>query len=360
MRIGIDFGGTKTEIICLNADNGKELYRQRVPSPQNDYKATVKNMAGLVLAAEKTLKQKGTVGVGIPGTVSSVTGLVKNANSTWLNGNPLDKDLEKALGRPVRVENDANCFAVSEATDGAGAGKRVVFGVIIGTGCGAGVVVEGKSLVGLNGIGGEWGHNPLPFPRAHSADYDKMVRHFDKGENRDAIISKTYAKKARPEYFAKDWSWNEFPGEQCYCGKRGCIETWISGTGFKKDYARVTGEDLSTHDIIANALEGEKKAVAALDRYIDRLARALSGIIDVIDPDVIVLGGGMSNVMRLYKDTPKIWDRYIFSDTCHTKIAPPRHGDSSGVRGAAWLWGREATAAAQDNKKTVKARKKAR
>ncbi len=187
-----------------------------------------------------------------------------------------------------------------------------------------------------------------------------MVKHFDKGEDRDAIISKTYAKKARPEYFAKDWSWNEFPGEQCYCGKRGCIETWISGTGFKKDYARVTGEDLSTHDIIANALEGEKKAVAALDRYIDRLARALAGIIDVIDPDVIVLGGGMSNVMRLYKDTPKIWDRYIFSDTCHTKIAPPRHGDSSGVRGAAWLWGREATAAAQDNKKVVKARKKAR
>ena len=360
MRIGIDLGGTKTEIIGLNADNGKELYRQRVPSPQNDYKATVKNMAALVEAAEKTLGKKGTVGVGIPGTVSSVTGLVKNANSTWLNGNPLDKDLEKLLGRPVKVENDANCFAVSEATDGAAAGKRVVFGVIIGTGCGAGVVVEGKSLTGLNGIGGEWGHNPLPLPRACTGDADKLLRHFDKGENRDSVISQTYAKKARPEYFAKDWSWNEFPGEQCYCGKRGCIETWISGTGFKKDYARVTGEDMSTHDIIANAEKGEQKAVAALDRYIDRLARALAGIVDIIDPDIIVLGGGMSNVTRLYSDVPKIWERYIFSDTCHTKIVPPRHGDSSGVRGAAWLWGHEEKAQAAQDSKPAKASKKAR
>lgn len=343
MRIGIDLGGTKTEIICLNADNGKELYRQRVPSPQ-DYAGTVKNMASLVDAAEKTLGQKGTIGVGIPGTVSSVTGKVKNANSTWLNGNPLDKDLASAVGRPVRVENDANCFAVSEATDGAAAGKRVVFGVIVGTGCGAGVVVEGKSVTGLNGIGGEWGHNPLPMPKIYHENPSAYLKHFEKS---DVAISTTYAKKKHPEFFTKDWAWNEYPGEQCYCGKRGCVEKWISGTGFKKDYARVTGEDLSTHDIIANAEKGEKKAVAALDRYIDRMARALAGIIDILDPDVIVLGGGMSNVQRLYTDVPKVWDSYIFSDTCHTPIVPPRHGDSSGVRGAAWLWekGAEAKAA---------------
>ena len=338
MHIGIDFGGTKTEIICLNADNGKELYRHRIPSPQNDYTATVKSIAFLVETAEKTLGKKGTVGVAIPGTVSSVTGLVKNANSIWMNGNPLDKDLEKILNRPVKVENDANCFVVSEATDGAAAGKRVVFGVIIGTGCGGGVAIEGKSITGLNGIGGEWGHNPLPFPRVCVEDADKLFHHFDKGENRDFAIGKTYIEKARPEYFTNDRSWNEFPGDQCYCGKRGCLETWISGTGFRKDYARITGEELSTHDIIANAEKGEKKALAALNRYIDRLARALAGVINVIDPDIIVLGGGMSNVTRLYQDTPKIWDRYIFSDTCHTTLIPPRHGDSSGVRGAAWLW----------------------
>ncbi len=356
MRIGIDLGGTKTEIICLNADNGKEIYRQRVPSPKNDYKATIKNMASLVEAAEKTLGKKGTVGIGIPGTVSSVTGLVKNANSTWLNGHPLDKDLEKVLRRPIKVDNDANCFAVSEATDGAAAGHSVVFGVIIGTGCGAGVVVNGQSLIGLNGIGGEWGHNPLPFPRAHvsAKEATQLVRHFDSGKNCDSVISKTYAKKARPEYFAPDSSWNEFPGEQCYCGKRGCVETWISGTGFKKDYARATGEELSTHDIIVNAAKGEKKAVAALDRYVDRLSRALAGVVDVIDPDVIVLGGGMGNVERLYKDVPKVWERYIFSDTCHTKILPPRHGDSSGVRGAAWLWGNDADSAVPSRKTIAK------
>jgi fructokinase len=340
MRIGIDLGGTKTEIICLNETNGKELYRQRVPTPHNDYKATIQNMAALVHGAEETLgtKKKGTVGVGIPGTVSSVTGKVKNANSTWLNGNPLDKDLEAAIGRPVKVENDANCFAVSEATDGAAAGKSVVFGVIIGTGCGAGVVVNGQSVMGINGIGGEWGHNPLPIPRVYSDKPDAWLNHFDGGEDRSTIINATYAKKDRPSYFTNDWAWNEYPGEQCYCGKRGCIETWISGTGFKKEYARITKENLSTHDIIANAEKGEPKAAAALDRYIDRVARCLAGVVNIIDPDVIVLGGGMSNVGKLYTDIPKIWEKYIFSDTCRTSIVPPRHGDSSGVRGAAWLW----------------------
>ena len=241
MRIGIDLGGTKTEIICLNADNGKELYRQRVPSPQQDYPATVKSIAELVHTAEETVNQTGTVGVGIPGTVSGITGLVKNANATWLNGHPLDKDLEAAIGRPVRVENDANCFAVSEATDGAGAGKGVVFAVIIGTGCGAGIAVNGKSIVGLNGLGGEFGHNPLPLPRLYHEEAAPLFAHFDKGRDTEKTVNPTYAHKARPEYVTTDWAWNEYPGEQCYCGKRGCTETWISGTGFRRDYARITG-----------------------------------------------------------------------------------------------------------------------
>jgi fructokinase len=340
MHIGIDLGGTKTEIICLDSDNGKELYRQRVPSARDDYKGTVTSIAELVTAAEKTLGQKGSVGVGIPGTVSSVTGKVKNANMTWLNGSPLDKDLAAALQREVKVENDAYCFAVSEAVDGAGEGKKTVFGVIIGTGCGAGVVIDGQPLTGLNGIGGEWGHDPLPLPRVYHENPAALFNHFDRGADTEKIVSATYAKKARPEYFTSDWAWNEFPGEQCYCGKRGCVETWISGTGFKKEYARITGEELSTHDIIANAKKGEPKAAAALDRYVDRLARALAGIVNTLDPDIIVLGGGMSNVSKLYEDVPKIWERYIFSDVCHTPIVPPRHGDSSGVRGAAWLWAR--------------------
>ncbi|MGZ9097438.1 MAG: ROK family protein [Micavibrio sp.] len=344
MRIGIDLGGTKTEVICLNVENGKELYRHRVPTPENDYAATIRNMADLVAMAEKTLGTHGTVGVGIPGTVSSVTGLVKNANSTWLNGQPLDKDLSAALKRPVRVENDANCFAVSEAVDGAAAGKRTVFGVIIGTGCGAGLVVDGRSVMGLNGIGGEWGHNPLPFPRVYHEDPSALLYHFDAGQNRDSVINPTYAKKGRPEYFTKDRDWNEYPGEQCYCGKRGCIETWISGTGFKKEYARINSDALATHDIIQSAEKGEPRAVAALDRYIDRLARCLAGVVNIFDPDIIVLGGGMSNVAQLYDGVPKVWENYIFSDTCHTKIVPPRHGDSSGVRGAAWLWDKNESA----------------
>jgi len=334
MHIGIDLGGTKTEVICLNADNGNELYRQRVPSARTGYQGTIDTIVSLVRQAEDVLSKKGTVGIGIPGTVSSLNGLVKNSNTLALNGKPLDKDLAAALGRPVKVENDANCFAVSEAVDGAGEGKRVVFGVIIGTGCGAGVVINGQPLTGLNGIGGEWGHNPLPLPRLYEKTPSALLTGFGKGHE----ISSIYAHKPHPEYFTDDPALNEFPGEQCYCGKRGCLETWISGTGFKQEYKRVTGEELSTHDIIANAKKGEARAVAALDRYIDRLARALAGVIDIIDPDIIVLGGGMSNVAQLYPGVPAVWDRYIFSDACHTPIAPPRHGDSSGVRGAAWLW----------------------
>lgn len=338
MRIGIDLGGTKTEIICLNDKNGKEIYRQRVPSPKNDYKATLKNIGELVARAEETLGIKGTVGVGIPGTVSKVTGLVKNANSVWLNGHPLDKDLEKILERPVRVQNDANCLAVSEASDGAGAGKDVVFAVIIGTGCGAGITIHGKPISGLNGIGGEWGHNPLPHPKLFTDNKTKICDVWDVHIDPETTVNPTYALKERPDYFVDDLAVNEFPGPQCYCGKRGCLETWISGTGLKNDYARVTGESLSTHDIVANAKQGEAKALDALNRYTDRLARGLAGVIDILDPDVVVLGGGMSNVTSLYTDVPKIWDQYIFSDTVETPIVKSAHGDSSGVRGAAWLW----------------------
>lgn len=338
MRIGVDLGGTKTEIICLNDNNGKEIYRQRVPSPKNDYEATVKNIAKLVEMAEEITGEKGTVGVGIPGTISSVTGKIKNANSTWLNGNPLDKDLEALLNRPVRAENDANCFAVSEATDGAAAGKNCVFAVIIGTGCGAGIALNGKPHTGLNGIGGEWGHNPLPLPRLYAPQPDEHLFPFDHGNDQSGIISPVYAHKDRLEFFVAEPQLSEYPGPQCYCGKRGCLETWISGPSFKADYERVTGESLSTHDIIAAAEKGDDKAMAALDRYIDRLARGLSSVINVLDPDVIVLGGGMSNVTALYSGVPKIWDKYVFSDTVETTIVPPRFGDSSGVRGAAWLW----------------------
>jgi len=335
MRIGIDLGGTKTEIICLHQQNGKELYRQRVPTPQNDYEATVRSIKELVERAEDTLGETGTVGIGTPGSISDATGVIKNSNSVWVNGKPLDKDLEAALGREVRVQNDANCFAVSEATDGAAAGKAVVFGVIIGTGCGGGVVINGKPIRGVNGIGGEWGHNPLPYPKSYRRDPAQSIELF---KSHNAQITED---DGAISYFVDEEILNEWPGPLCYCGKRGCQETWISGPGFKNDYIRVTGQELSTHDIIAAMNQGEEQAVAAFARYVDRLARALSVVINLIDPDVVVLGGGMSNVSQLYQDVPAVWDRYIFSDTIDTKLVPPRFGDSSGVRGAAWLWNDE-------------------
>jgi fructokinase len=331
MRIGLDLGGTKTEIICLDQHNGKELYRQRIPTARGDYQVTVRTLSDLVQQAEQTLGMTGTVGIGIPGTVSSVTGLVKNANSTWINGHPLDKDVSAVLGRPVKIQNDANCFAVSESVDGSAEGYRVVFGVIIGTGCGGGLCIDGRAQTGINGIGGEWGHNPLPYPRIYSENQDEILSRFEKAAG---------AVEAIPTYFSDSPATSEYPGPLCYCGKRGCQETWISGTGFKNDYRRVNGDDMSTHDIIAAAKTGEPKAVAALERYTDRLARALSVVINILDPDAIVLGGGMSNVASLYTDIPEIWGKYVFSDTIDTKLLSPRHGDSSGVRGAAWLWGK--------------------
>lgn len=327
VRIGIDFGGTKTEVIALDAHNGKELYRKRILNEKGSYDVTLKSFLDLVGEAEAALGTKGTVGMGMPGCISDDTGFVKNSNAVWMNGKPLKKDLEKLLDREVRIENDANCFAVSEAVDGAGLGKKVVFGVIIGTGCGGGVAVEGKPVKGVNGIGGEWGHNPLPYPRVFTQPLPKNIFSTTEVQPSKKIVN-----------YTADPAWNEYPGDLCYCGKWSCQETWISGTGFKRDYNRVTNEDLSTHDIIANAKNGEPKAVAALERYIDRLARALSVVINIIDPDVIVLGGGMSNVAALYEEVPKIWDKYIFTDIIHTQLKSPLHGDSSGVRGAAWLW----------------------
>ena len=296
MRIGIDLGGTKIEGVALAAD-GREQWRRRVAAPRGHYADSVRAIAGLVAALEAETGERGTVGVGIPGAISPATGLVKNANSTWLIGKPLSEDLSRALDRPVRLANDANCFALSEATDGAGAGAAVVFGVIIGTGTGGGVVVHGRVLGGANAIGGEWGHNPMP-----------------------AAID------------------DERPGPPCYCGRSGCIETWLSGPALGRDYAADGGDPLSATDIAARAADGEPRAAAALARYERRFARAIGTIINVIDPDVVVLGGGLSNIERLYDNVPRLWSSFVFSDRVDTRLVRAVHGDASGVRGAAWLW----------------------
>lgn len=292
MHIGIDLGGTKTEIIALD-DGGAELYRLRIPTRRETYDDIVEMLAGLVRQAESELGRTSTVGIGIPGTISARTGLVKNANTTQLNGHALDKDLEAVLGRPVRLMNDANCLALSEAVDGAGAGHDVVFAAILGTGCGAGVAIDGQPWAGANLVGGEWGHNPLPWMREE-----------------------------------------EYPGPACWCGKKGCLETFISGTGFVQDY----GGGKSGAEIVALARSGDRQAQAALDRYADRLARALAATINILDPDVIVLGGGMSNVDELYEKVPTLLPSHVFGGECATPVVRNRHGDSSGVRGAAWLW----------------------
>ena len=299
MRIGIDLGGTKTEIIVL--DRNQEIYRKRVPTPTRTYEETVHCLRDLVKEFEGHPLCAGhtpSVGIGIPGTLSAETGLVKNANSTQLIGHPLDRDLEAAIGRPVRIANDANCFALSEATDGAAAGADVVFGVILGTGCGGGLVVGGRPLIGANGIAGEWGHNPLPNPSP---------------EERAAM-------------------------PVCYCGRTGCIETWISGTGFAADYARTSGHTLTGKEIAARAAAGETAALEARGRLEARIARCLAGVVNIVDPDCIVLGGGLANLPDLAKRLAALWHPWIFSDTVRTRLCTARHGDSSGVRGAAWLW----------------------
>ncbi|WP_272681905.1 fructokinase [Providencia sp. PROV129] len=299
MRIGIDLGGTKIEVIALD-DDGETLFRKRVSTPKGDYPATLSAIVGLVNDAETATGQTGSVGVGIPGTLSPVTGKVKNANSTWLNGQFFDADLGKLLGREVKVANDANCLAVSEAVDGAGAGAKVVFAVIIGTGCGAGIALDGQLHSGGNGVAGEWGHNPLPWQ-------DDSDRQFLSNEN-------------------------------CYCGLTGCTELFVSGTGFMADYAKLSGEAKIGLDIVKLAQEGDKFAKIAMDNYLNRLAKALGQAINMLDPDVIVLGGGMSNVDSLYEELPTRIRSWVFGRECDTPIRKAVHGDSSGVRGAAWLF----------------------
>ncbi len=298
MRIGVDLGGSKIEAIAISPE-GEERVRERVVTPKNDYPGIVRAIADLVVAVEAKAGAQGTVGIGIPGTLSPATGLVKNANTTCLIGKAFDEDLEAALGRPVRIMNDANCFTLSEAVDGAAQGARVVFGVIIGTGCGSGTVIDEQALIGNNAIAGEWGHNPLPWPTD-----------------------------------------DERPGEPCFCGRNGCIETFLAGPALARDHRLHTGQDLTPREIADQACDpaNHSQADATLRRYENRLARALASIINVIDPDIIVLGGGISNVDRLYDNVPRQWSQYTFSDTITTRLVRAKYGDSSGVRGAAWLW----------------------
>jgi fructokinase len=296
MRIGIDLGGTKIEAVALG-DEGEELFRCRVPTPAGDYEATLRAIAGLVSSVEERIGQRGSVGIGTPGAISPRTGFIKNSNSIVLNGRPLDRDLAAMLGRSLRIENDANCFALSEAVDGAARDASVVFGVILGTGVGAGIVIDKRLVSGRNRIAGEWGHNPLPWPRAE-----------------------------------------EWPGPPCYCGKTGCIETFLSGAGLAREFRLRTGRDLTANDIASGAAAGDSAAVAVMETYEDRLARGLAHVINIVDPDLIVLGGGLSNIAGLYQKVPAIIQRFVFSDGVETPVVQAMHGDSSGVRGAAWLW----------------------
>ena len=293
-RIGIDLGGTKIEIAVL-APDGSEAFRHRIATPHGDYPATLDAIAALVREAEVKLGVTATVGIGIPGVISPATGRVKNANSTTLNGHTFDADIARKLGRAVRVENDANCFTLSEASDGAGTGYRLVFGIILGTGCGGGIAVDGRVHRGPHGVAGEWGHNPLPWPNP-----------------------------------------DEYPGPACWCGQRGCLETFVAGPGLARD---CDGPDaLDASGIPARAAAGDPRAQLALTRHADRLARGLAQVINLLDPDAIVLGGGLSNMAHLYTDLPRLLPRHVFSDVITTPILKNQHGDSSGVRGAAWLW----------------------
>jgi fructokinase len=297
IRFGVDLGGTKIEIVAL-ADDGRERLRRRVATPKDDYRAILDAVARLVSEAETELGESGTVGIGTPGSISRATGLLRGSNSVCLNGKAIKADLEALLKRPVQITNDANCFALSEAIDGGGAGAEVVFGVILGTGVGAGIVVRGALLTGPNMIAGEWGHNPLPWPRDE-----------------------------------------ERPGAACFCGHSGCIETFLSGPGIERDHLRATGEAATAHDIATRAAIGDAACEKTMQRYEERLARSLAHVINILDPDAIVLGGGMSNITRLYANVPALWKSWIFSDRVDTKLVTHVHGDSSGVRGAAWLGG---------------------
>ncbi len=304
MRIGVDLGGTKIEIIALG-DDGVELLRRRVATPANGYDATLAAIVDLIGATEIAIGARGSIGIGTPGSISLHSGLLRGSNSVVLNQRPIKSDLEALLQRQIRISNDANCFALSEATDGGGQHAPVMFGVILGTGVGGGIVVDGRLLNGRNAIAGEWGHNPLPWPSAA-----------------------------------------EVPGPACYCGRFGCIETYVSGPGMERDHRQVTGTSVSSHEVVARAADGDDACEATLKRYEERLARSLAHVVNVLDPDVIVLGGGMSNVARLYVNVPRLWEPWIFSDRVDTQLVPNVHGDSSGVRGAAWLWPAVPTAVA--------------
>ncbi|MEE2654316.1 MAG: ROK family protein [Pseudomonadota bacterium] len=300
MRIGVDLGGTKIEFIAIDND-GNTLMRNRIKAPQNKYSETLKAIETGILAIENSLDQIGSIGVGIPGTVSQQTGLVKGANSVWLIGHPIDKDLETILKRPVRVANDANCFALSESIDGAGTGYEVIFGVILGTGVGGGLCINGRIITGPNGIAGEWGHSPMPG------------------------VSPKLLKQRNKE-------------RSCYCGKQNCIETYLSGPGFSKSFLETAGKTLSPQEIVTKLEWGDPMANSVMQNYEQQLSRALSGVINILDPDVIILGGGISNVERLYENVPSLWQKWCFSDRVITPLKRAKHGDSSGVRGAAWLW----------------------
>src|SRR5215467_10522 len=295
-RIGIDLGDTKIEGAAIGISGSVHL-RRRIPTPVQDYPRTIDAIIALVEGMEQEIGRKASVGIGIPGAVSPTTGLVKNANSIWLIGRPLQRDIEAALGRPVRLANDANCFALSEATDGAGAGAETVFGVILGTGVGGGIALRRQIVPGANAIAGEWGHNPLPWPEP-----------------------------------------DEIPGPPCYCGLSGCVETFLSGPAMTADHYRQAGQSLSPQEIARAAESGEPLCRSTLEKYMRRLARGLASVINLIDPEVIVLGGGLSRISALYQQVPRLWSRYVFSDRIVTRLLPPVHGDSSGVRGVAWLW----------------------
>jgi fructokinase len=296
MRLGIDLGGTKIAVAVLD-EQGEIALQRRMDTPRGQYAATLDSVAGLIAAAEKELGARCSIGVGTPGAVSPTSGLLRNCNSTWLNFKPFKADLEQRLGREIRVANDANCFALSEASDGAARYAAVVFGVILGTGVGGGLVVNKRPVIGVNAIGGEWGHNPLPAPQP-----------------------------------------DELPGPDCYCGRRGCIEKWLAGPALERDFQQLSGEQLKAAAIAARAAEGDRHAEAALHRYEERLARSLAHVINIVDPDAIVLGGGLCNLERLYRNVPALWGGHVFSDHVATRLLPPVHGDASGVRGAAWLW----------------------
>ena len=299
IRIGIDLGGTKIAGVALGPD-GTALAECRLPTPREDYAATISAIGDLIDILEREVSARGSIGIGIPGSISPVSGRIQNANSTWLNGQRMDADLEGHLARPVRLANDANCFALSEAVDGAGAEFRSIFGVILGTGCGGAFVHDGKLLTGPLGCGGEWGHMPLPWAHA-----------------------------------------DEHPGPACWCGQRGCLETWISGTGLAEDHFRVTGHRRTGEDIAASASSGDAEAQASLDRHAHRTARGLAAVVNLLDPEAIVLGGGLSRLPHLYEALPRLIPDFVFADKPSAVVLPPQHGDASGVRGAAWLWGQD-------------------